>query len=351
MTYEQPPAQAPDPRPQAETLRKLPFIVGGVAAIAILGAVTIGPGLLRGEETEEKAEVDPRINQPRGLNGMPSDYSQIEQAPPAAPPPAPAAEPAVQQQQQQQARGYGGGPTGPTKAELLKAARMADLKPVTVASFDEEEVGGSGGSAGSGSRLYSKHSLSDPFPCQVNAGTNIPAMTEQKITSASAGTVSAVATRDIWSADKRCLAIPRGTRFVGRYQTEIAEGQARLGVLWTALTRPPPRNDTIDLEETVAGDPDGTAGVTGEVNAFFWRKLGYVTAATILDLGRTSITAGGSGGLGAAVAGVFAGRAASPLDDWAKKQLDIPAVIEVAPREISIVMAQHQPMTEFRKRR
>src|SRR4051812_41318816 len=60
------------------------------------------------------------------------------------------------------------------------------------------------------------------------------------------------------------------TRFVGRYQTQVAERQARLGILWTGLTRPP-RNDTIDLDDTVAGDPDGTAGVSGEINGTYGR--------------------------------------------------------------------------------
>lgn len=219
----------------------------------------------------------------------------------------------------------------------------------------QQVAAGDGGAAGGdgvpGSRLYSRHTLVDPYECQVNAGTNIAAMTEQRITSESPGTVSAVTTRDIWSADKQCLAIPRGTRFVGRYQTQVAEGQARLGVIWTGLTRPPPRNDTIDLDDTVAGDPDGTAGISGEVNGFFWRKLGYVAAASLLDIGRTAVQASGDGGMGAAIAGIFANRAASPIDEWARRQLDIPPVIQVPPREISIVLARHVPMDEFRTRR
>lgn len=356
MTQVEPPRQVDDPRPPVETLRKWPFVVGGCAAVAILGAVTIGPRLWHNDEPVKAAEPDARMNQPRALHGMPTDYSQVVQ--PKEEPKAETPKPVETQQTVQAtptpAVQYGGGPTGPTKAELLKAARMADLKPVpvTAAGYVGDEDGGAAqGNGQPGSKLYSKHGLADPFPCQVNAGINIPAMTEQRITSESPGTVSAVTTRDIWSADKRCLAIPRGTRFVGKYQTAVAEGQGRLGIMWTGLTRPPPRNDTIDLDDTVAGDPDGTAGVTGEVNGFFWRKLAYVAAATVLDLGRTSITAGGTGGVGAAVAGIFANRASSPIDEWAKKQLDIPSVIEIAPREISIVLAQHVPMDEFRRRR
>jgi type IV secretion system protein TrbI len=39
------------------------------------------------------------------------------------------------------------------------------------------------------------------------------------------------------------------------------------------------------------------------------------------------------------------------VDEWARRQLDIPTTIQVPPREISIVLAQHVPMDEFRTRR
>jgi type IV secretory pathway VirB10-like protein len=353
----EPPRMVDDPRPRVETLRKWPFVALGCAAVAVLGAVTIGPSLLRGEPEPRRIEPEPRMSQPRPLHGMPLDYSQVAQQPPPPGPTPQTTPPAAQPSPPPAPRMGGQRPSGPTKAELLREARMSPLKAVPVASNgyitdNEAAVGGAGsGSSTSRSRLYSKHGLTDPFPCQVNAGVNIPAMTEQRITSESPGTISAVVTRDIWSADKTCLAIPRGTRFVGRYQTQVAEGQARLGVIWTGLTRPPPRNDTIDLDDTVAGDPDGTAGISGDVNSHFWKKLGYVAAASLLDIGKTAITAGGEGGVGAAIAGIFANNAASPVDEWARRQLDIPTTIQVPPREISIVLAQHVPMDEFRTRR
>jgi type IV secretion system protein VirB10 len=278
---------------------------------------------------------------------MPTDYSQIERK--AKEEPAPAPQTPTEPTQERAIVQQGGGPTGPTRAQMLKAARMADLAPVRPSRSGTQQASMDGGAGARPSgKLYNPNGLTPAFDCQVDAGTNIPAMTEQRLTSESPGTVSAVAMRDIWSSDKACLAVPRGTRFVGRYQTAVSEGQVRMGIIWTGLTRPPPRKDTIELNDTVAGDPDGTAGVTGEVNSHFWRKLAYVTAASLLDIGKTAITAGGEGGIGAAVAGIFADRAASPIDEWAKRQLDIPPVIEVKPREISIVLAQHLPMDDFR---
>lgn len=151
MTHVEPPRQVDDPRPPVETLRKWPFVLGGCAAVAVLGAVTIGPSFLAGEPEVRAAEPDPRMTQPRPLHGMPLNYSQVQQppAPEPAPAPLPEPEPVVQQAPAPAVR-YGGGPTGPTKADLLKAARMADLKPVPVTAagyVGEEEGAASGGSS------------------------------------------------------------------------------------------------------------------------------------------------------------------------------------------------------------
>lgn len=368
-THAEPPRMLPrDPRPGVDTLRGWPFLLMGTVALGALGFFTIGPAIW--SEGQEVAQNDPaplQLNTSRARNDLPGDYSQVAKRPPE-PEPAPTAEPAPEPDPVPQTviihQGGGGAQqnTGPTRAELLRAARMADLAPVSIggSGYQQASMGGAGTGASGGSgrptgAMYNQNRLTDGFECQVDAGTNIPAMTEQRLTSASPGTVSAIAMRDVWSSDKTCLAIPRGTRFVGRYQTAAAEGQVRMGIMWTGLTRPAPRpglsGDSIELPDTVAGDPDGTAGVTGEVNNHFWRKLGFVMAASLLDIGKTSITAGGEGGVGAAVAGIFANRATSPIDEWARRQLDIPPVIEVKPREISIVLAQHLPMNDFRARR
>lgn len=346
-----------NPRPYVETLfRGAVWAVSGAALLGTVGYFAI-PLVFGGEEEAPRYEAAaPRLNEPRGRRDLADDYSQIQKPVMSDPAPTPEA-PAPQAQQQRMVVQGARQNTGPTKAEILKAARMADLvtnRPVRNGggNVTQASAGGSGGaSGGARGKLYNPNGLTPGYECQVDAGTNIPAMTEQRLTSQSPGTVSAVATRDVWSSDKTCLAVPRGTRFVGRYQTAVAEGQVRMGIIWTGLTRPPPRKDSIELVDTVAGDPDGTAGVSGEVNNHFWKKLGFVAAASLLDIGKTAITAGGEGGIGAAVAGIFADRAASPIDEWARRQLDIPPVIEVKPREISIVLAQHLPMDDFRSGR
>lgn len=347
-----------NPRPFVETLRGWPFIALLLAGTATVGYLSFGPPIFGGEDPAPRREDAPsRLNEPRGRREMPTDYTQVQRPVREEPAPTPSAPAPVEHPQPQQrviVQQGGRGPSGPTKAQILKAARMADLAPVRPnrggnGGYTQANATGGGSAGGRATgKMYNPNGLTPGFDCQVDAGTNIPAMTEQRLTSESPGTVSAVATRDVWSNDKTCLAIPRGTRFVGRYQTAVAEGQVRMGIIWTGLTRPPPRKDSVELVDTVAGDPDGTAGVSGDVNEHFWRKLGFVAAASILDIGKTAITAGGEGGVGAAVAGIFANRAASPIDDWAKRQLDIPAVIEVSPREISIVLAQHLPMDDFR---
>jgi type IV secretory pathway VirB10-like protein len=348
-----PPAEAPrdNPRPAIDRLRTWPFVVGGGVAALVLAGVTIGPSLFRGEQSVARAEPDQHLSQARGVRGLATDYTQVAQDPVAEQKASPPTDQPIQQQQQQFQQGYQQQRTGPSKAELLRAARMANLKPVKYEREQPIDEDGGGGSGGGGGKLYSNQGLTQPSPCQTNAGTNIPAMMEVKLTSEGGGIATAVVNRDIWSANKKCLTIPRGTKFVGKAMVGAANGQTRMGVLWTGFTRPPPRNDTMELDSVVAGDPDGSAGLSGEVDTHFWSKLGYVGAATLIDLGSTAITAGGEGGVGAAIAGIFAGNASSPMNDWAKKKLDVPDVITVKPKEISIVLSQHLDLDEFRGRR
>src|SRR3954469_16647680 len=91
-SYAEPPRQVDEPRPRVETLRKWPFIALGCGAVAVLGAVTIGPSLLRGDQEPRRVEPEQRMSQPRPLHGMPLDYSQVQQPAPE-PEPAPQAAP------------------------------------------------------------------------------------------------------------------------------------------------------------------------------------------------------------------------------------------------------------------
>src|SRR4051812_48857691 len=159
--------------PLAETLRGWPIVLLGAGAVGTIAAVTILPGLWKGDPAPSQAQASPlRLGDPHGLRGLPTDYSQVEQ-PPANEPKQ--EEPRVEpRQEERRAVVQGGGrrDAGPTRAELLRAARMADLAPVgigrgnrggVVQANAEGAPGGPGGRPGGpgaqGGRMYSKYGL------------------------------------------------------------------------------------------------------------------------------------------------------------------------------------------------
>jgi type IV secretion system protein VirB10 len=117
----------------------------------------------------------------------------------------------------------------------------------------------------------------------LSAGTLVPCILQTAINSTQAGYVSCVIGHDVFSEDGRVVLLDKGTKVLGQYSGGIAQGQARLFVLWTrALT---PRGVAIDLGSP-ASDDLGRAGMTGGIDTMFWQRFGGALMLSVLeDLG------------------------------------------------------------------
>jgi type IV secretion system protein VirB10 len=117
----------------------------------------------------------------------------------------------------------------------------------------------------------------------LSAGTLVPCSLQTAINSTQAGYVSCVIGHDVYSEDGRVVLLDKGTKVLGQYSGGIAQGQARLFVLWTrALT---PRGVAIDLGSPAADDL-GRAGMAGGVDTMFWQRFGGALMLSVLeDLG------------------------------------------------------------------
>jgi type IV secretion system protein VirB10 len=120
----------------------------------------------------------------------------------------------------------------------------------------------------------------------LSAGTLVPCTLQTAINSTQAGYVSCVIGQDVFSEDGRVVLLDKGTKVLGQYSGGIAQGQARLFVLWTrALT---PRGVAIDLGSP-ATDDLGRAGVPGAVDTMFWQRFGGALMLSVLeDLGNVA---------------------------------------------------------------
>lgn len=165
----------------------------------------------------------------------------------------------------------------------------------------------------------------------VSEGTLIPAVLETGFDSTKAGYARAIVSTDVRGFDGTRVLIPRGSRLVGSYTSEVSQGQKRALINWTRLIRPDGMTVTLD---SPASDGLGRGGVAASVNSHFLARLGNALLQSTLDIG-----------------GALAGRAVSgpivvlPSGSTANGQLGTPSskyvpTLRVSPgKSISVFVA------------
>lgn len=127
--------------------------------------------------------------------------------------------------------------------------------------------------------IYNPHSLRTPIsPYQVMAGTIIPASLVTGLNSDLPGQVIAQVTENVYDTPTgQHLLLPQGTRLLGRYDSDIDDGQSRALVVWTRLIRPD--GSSLVIENLPGVDLSGEAGLRDKVD----RHTGSLFKATILS--------------------------------------------------------------------
>ena len=127
--------------------------------------------------------------------------------------------------------------------------------------------------------IYNPHSLSTPIsPYQVMAGTIIPASLVTGLNSDLPGQVIAQITENVYDTPTgQYLLLPQGTRLMGRYDSDIDDGQSRALVVWNRLIRPD--GSSLVIENLPGVDLSGQAGLRDKVD----RHTGSLFKAAILS--------------------------------------------------------------------
>jgi type IV secretory pathway VirB10-like protein len=114
----------------------------------------------------------------------------------------------------------------------------------------------------------------------VPQGAMIAAVLETAINSDLPGFVRAVVSHDVTAFDGVSVVIPRGSRLIGQYRSEVAIGQSRAFVVWTRLIRP----DGVSIQLASPGtDPLGRAGLDGKVDRHLLARYGPGLLTTVLS--------------------------------------------------------------------
>lgn len=122
----------------------------------------------------------------------------------------------------------------------------------------------------------------DRPPLTIAQGTIVSAVLETGLDSTRPGQARALVAREVRSFDGTTVLIPRGARLYGLYQSDVAPGQRRVLIQWSRLLLPD--GDSIALDSPVS-DPQGRAGVEGNVNSHFLRRFSGAILRSVLDIG------------------------------------------------------------------
>ncbi|WP_245841916.1 TrbI/VirB10 family protein [Sphingomonas lenta] len=205
---------------------------------------------------------------------------------PAPPPPAPAPAPVILPVPPP-APEAPAAPAEPPPARLGAPALVIDVGPGEAVAADgpataagRPRTGGAPASAlgDTAARASTIRNRTTVMP----VGTLIPAVLETPIDTARPGLVRAVVSQDARGFDGRRVLIPRGSRLIGEYQSDVRSGQNRVLVTWARLIRP----DGVAIAlGSPAADRLGGAGVPGRVNTFFLQRFAGAVLQSALTVG------------------------------------------------------------------
>ncbi|MBS0236367.1 MAG: TrbI/VirB10 family protein [Proteobacteria bacterium] len=125
----------------------------------------------------------------------------------------------------------------------------------------------------------------------IAQGKMVSAILETAVDTDLPGTLRAVITRDVYAESGRNILIPKGSKVIGEYQSQIKDGQTRVAVSWNRVIMP----SGIDIQISSPGtDLLGRAGVAGDLDNKFWTKISnafmisYVVPLAMMKLTKTT---------------------------------------------------------------
>jgi type IV secretion system protein VirB10 len=110
--------------------------------------------------------------------------------------------------------------------------------------------GDSGGGASTPQGYSASFPVSQQFPYELKAGTVIPGILITGINSDLPRNVLAQVSENVWdTATGRFVLIPKGTRILGVYDSQVSFGQKRILLVWNRLVFP--NGTTLNINPTI----------------------------------------------------------------------------------------------------
>ncbi|HVR08132.1 MAG TPA: TrbI/VirB10 family protein [Thermoanaerobaculia bacterium] len=168
----------------------------------------------------------------------------------------------------------------------------------------------------------------------VEAGSVIPAALVTAVDSDVAGPLVAQVTQDVFDRNQRRVAIPRGSRLIGSYDSQVALGERRLLVAWGRVIFPD--GSGASFPGLPAAAPSGEAGLPGAVDNHMARVFGSAILLSVLSAGVQLSQPQESASFGTAasarqVAAAAVGQELSSVAlEMLRRQLSVPPTLRIA---------------------
>lgn len=113
----------------------------------------------------------------------------------------------------------------------------------------------------------------------VTQGSIIQAAMETAIDSTLPGPIRAVVTTDVHSYDGSRVLIPRGSKLIGKYSSDVGLGQRRVLVAWERIIMPDAQSVQISA---YGADQLGRSGTTGKVDNHLFSRFGSAALISLI---------------------------------------------------------------------
>ncbi|KDP87005.1 conjugal transfer protein TrbI, partial [Cupriavidus sp. SK-3] len=184
-------------------------------------------------------------------------------------------------------------------------------------------------------------------PCTVSQGFVIPATFVGGLNSDKPGEFRATVTNDVYdTVNGTCKAIPAGSTLVGTYSSDIGIGQERILAAFTRMQLP--NGKWVPLLGMGGADPNGYAGISGDVNNHFFKIFSGALIIGVLEQRfNNTATATTASPAGITTYGNTAGQvAAQTAQTMLNRNQNIRPTITTKPGQKMMVQVKHDIVLE-----
>lgn len=152
------------------------------------------------------------------------------------------------------------------EAALVKRSQQQQVADVERSARQSSIlIGGSATNASSATAPAPSNAGTQSSPYTVQEGSVIPATLITGLNSDLPGTVTAMVNHDVYDSQTgKYRLIPAGSKIVGRFESQIVQGQSRVMVAWNRILYP--NGTSVNIGGAEGADAAGYAGFTGKVD-------------------------------------------------------------------------------------